>query len=71
MTAGGNNSSTIYSGAASGTGGLTKSGTGVLTLSGTNTYIGATTINQGTVQLDASNVLRDTSSLNIAGGTLA
>ena len=39
------------SGAISGNGGLIKSGPGVLVLSATNTYLGATTISAGTLQL--------------------
>ncbi|MBM3852211.1 MAG: hypothetical protein FJ399_03555 [Verrucomicrobia bacterium] len=37
-----------------GTGTLTKSGAGTATLSGANTYTGATTISQGTLQLNAN-----------------
>jgi autotransporter-associated beta strand protein len=58
------------SGAGTGAGSLSKTGAGTLVLSGANTYTGTTTINTGTMQLGASNVLSDNSSLNLAGGTL-
>ena len=41
------------SGALSGSGGLTKVGAGTLELSGANSYTGDTTVNAGTLQLDA------------------
>lgn len=56
LTAGGDNSSTTFSGVLSdnvGTGKLefTKSGTGTLILSGANTYTGITRVNAGTLKL--------------------
>lgn len=51
LTTGGDNSSTIYSGVLSGTGGVTKDGTGTFTLSGNNIYSGGTTISDGTLQV--------------------
>jgi outer membrane autotransporter protein len=47
LTVGADNSSNIYGGVISGSGGLTKTGSGSLTLTGANTYTGITTINQG------------------------
>jgi autotransporter-associated beta strand protein len=59
LTVGGNNLSTTYSGviAEGGTfggfdGSLIKVGTGTLKLTGNNTYIGPTTVNGGTLELD-------------------
>ena len=51
LTTGGDNTSTTYSGAMSGTGGLTKIGAGTLVLTANNTYTGPTTISVGTLQL--------------------
>jgi autotransporter-associated beta strand protein len=51
LTTGGDNTSTIYSGAISGSGGLTKVGTGTMSLTSTNS-VGATTVSAGTLDID-------------------
>ena len=75
---GNNNVSSTYSGTLSGSGGLTKIGAGALTLTGSNTYAGLTTVNAGALALNfaaagapATNVISDSSTLALAGGSLA
>ncbi|NYT39696.1 autotransporter-associated beta strand repeat-containing protein [Sphingomonas sp. R-74633] len=51
LTVGGDESTTIFTGVITGTGGITKNGEGRLTLSGVSTYGGATVINNGTLLL--------------------
>jgi autotransporter-associated beta strand protein len=53
LTVGNNNASTTYAGILSGAGSLVKTGTGTLTLSGNNSYSGTTSINSGTLLIDA------------------
>ncbi|MFZ5783588.1 MAG: autotransporter domain-containing protein [Pseudomonadota bacterium] len=50
LTAGGDNSSTTFSGTLSGSGGLVKTGAGTMTLAGVSTYTGGTTVTGGTLQ---------------------
>jgi fibronectin-binding autotransporter adhesin len=69
LNVGSNDADTTYSGTLSGAGSLTKSGTGTLTLSGTNTYAGDTTLSGGTLALDHSNALQN-STATLSGGTL-
>lgn len=49
LQAGGNHSSTVFSGTIDGTGTFAKSGTGILTLTGTNSYSGVTSNLNGTL----------------------
>lgn len=71
LTTGSNDMSTNYAGVIYGTGGVTKVGTGTMTLDGENTYTGATTVTEGTLELGASERLNDASRLILNGGTFA
>jgi len=66
LAAGANNTSTTFSGAISGTGGLTKQGTGTLTLSGTNTHTGTTTVSGGRLRLAGGSAIADTGTVSLA-----
>ncbi len=57
---------TNYYGIISGSGGVTKNGTSMLTLNGANTYTGATTVNAGSLQAGAANVISAASALDLA-----
>ena len=69
LNAGGDNTSTTFSGRLTGTGALTKAGTGTLTLSGRSAYTGLTTISAGTVQLGATGTATNTPLGTAAAGT--
>ncbi len=72
LTAGGDNSSTVFSGlledGATNTLGLTKVGAGRLTLSGDNTYSGVTIVDEGTLAAGASNSFSAASAFTISNG---
>jgi autotransporter-associated beta strand protein len=72
LTTGGNNSTTTYAGAISGTGGsIIKTGSGAMTLSGVNTYDGGTTLNVGTLTAGSTTAFGATAgTLTINGGSL-
>jgi len=71
LTVGGNNATTSYSAAISGSGSLVKAGTGMMTLSGTNTYSGATTISGGILNVTGALALTSGTVTVNNGGTLA
>jgi autotransporter-associated beta strand protein len=69
LTAGGDNTSTSYSGNISGTGGgITKTGAGTLTLSGTNSNTGSTTISAGAIDAQNGDAIGNASAVSIASG---
>jgi autotransporter-associated beta strand protein len=57
LTVGGNNANTTFSGVLSGAGNLIKTGLGNFALSGQNTYIGGTTISNGTLLISGAGSL--------------
>ncbi|MGE3517663.1 MAG: choice-of-anchor D domain-containing protein [Vicinamibacterales bacterium] len=70
LTAGGDNTSTTFTGViqdGSGTVSLTKAGTGELLLSGANTYTGTTTVSAGVLRVNSS---QPTSAVSLNGGSL-
>ncbi|UHC20226.1 autotransporter-associated beta strand repeat-containing protein (plasmid) [Methylobacterium currus] len=67
LVAGGDGTSSAFSGTLSGAGCLTKTGSGTLTLSGSNTYAGTTRVAEGTLQVSAAEAL-GTGPLALQGG---
>ncbi len=67
LTTGNDNTTTTFSGAMSGTGGLTKLGSGTMFLTGVSTFTGPTTLNAGGLVVNGSLA----SSVVVNGGTLS
>ncbi len=57
LTTGGNDATTTFSGAISGSGNLTKTGSRTFTLTGSNSFTGLTTITQGVLAISNANAL--------------
>jgi fibronectin-binding autotransporter adhesin len=74
LNVGGNNASTTYSGGLTDGGAgavLVKTGAGTLTLAGTNTYIGSTTVSNGTLALAVGGFITNSALITVnAGATL-
>lgn len=71
LTTGSNNTSTVFNGTISGSGGFTKVGTGTQTFSGVGTYTGATTVSAGTLLLRAtSNNIASSGTITVNNATL-
>ena len=68
LTTGADQTSTLFAGQLSGSGGLTKVGDGTLTLSGNNLYAGATRIEAGQLATSAAQRLADTSAVVVNAG---
>jgi len=68
LIAGGDNTSTTFSGAMTGTGWFTKTGTGVMTFEGTQDYSGGTTVAGGTLAVNST--LQNSATTVNSGGTL-
>lgn len=70
LTAGGNNTTTSFTGILSGNSAasLTKAGTGTLTLSGVNTYGGGTSITAGTITINTSTSALGTGAVSVTSG---
>jgi fibronectin-binding autotransporter adhesin len=69
LTVGGNGNSTTYRGVIEGDGSLVKTGAGRMILSGDNTYLGATTISQGTLQIGDGGLTGSLASSNIVNNS--
>ena len=72
LTAGGDNTSTTFSGVLSGTSvsSLTKTGTGTLTLGGANTFAGTVLVSAGTVLAAAQDVFNSANQITVNAGSI-
>ncbi len=71
LDVGSNGTSTTYSGALSGAGGITKVGTGTMFLTTANTFTGGATVNNGVLEADATDAFGTATATANSGGTLA
>ena len=69
LTIGSNTDNTTFAGQISGPGDLVKDGASQQVLSGVNTFTGNTTINNGTLQVNATNALQNTMHVDVNGGS--
>ena len=71
LTAGGDNTTTTFSGDINGGGGFTKAGTGTQTFTGTNSYTGSTNVTAGTLVVGVGGTGSIASNVTVGGaGTL-
>ncbi|WP_371348862.1 autotransporter-associated beta strand repeat-containing protein [Ancylobacter sp. IITR112] len=68
ITAGGDDSSTTFSGEIAGIGSFEKAGTGTLTLDGASSFTGVVTVSAGTMVLSGGSALAGTTELNLSTG---
>ena len=69
LTIGSNSDNTTFGGQISGTGNLVKDEASTQVLSGSNTFTGNTTVNSGTLQVNATNALQNTTHVDVNGGS--
>ena len=70
LSVGDNNATSVFAGAISSSGALTKIGMGILTLTGTNAYSGGTIISNGVLAIANTNSL-GSGAITLSGGTLS
>jgi autotransporter-associated beta strand protein len=68
LIAGGNGTSTTFSGIIAGSGGFTKAGTGTMTLTGNNSYTGATVVAGGILEIGVGGDIAQSSSVTTGFG---
>ncbi|WP_198291200.1 autotransporter-associated beta strand repeat-containing protein [Ancylobacter sp. FA202] len=68
LTAGGDDSSTTFSGEIAGIGSFEKAGTGTLTLDGASSFTGIVTVSAGTMVLSGGSALASTTEFNLSTG---
>ena len=71
LTVGGDNSSSLFAGALTGSGYIVKAGGGTLTLSGSNTYAGSTEITGGTLVAGSAGAFGASRALSVSSGATA